>query len=359
MSFFTALADAYGGYGAGKQQRFQDTQQQEQTRQQQEQLQQQQQQTDIESQKWREQQREILQNKGINPDTNQPYVMPQSLTNVSGGLPNKGHTTIQQLIDWHNARAHYYRSTGQLDNATGEENQALNYQGILGQQGSSLATLQREMMLRQYDNNNPTPLQQLQLQWGAQYGPPGFVREEKWLQGHGYPAYVPGQAAGANAASASEGKLVGQYSNEATSAFSDFQRALTAGKTVPKGPDGDTIFDPKTQTELGAPLSGQQTDQIDQLRGQLDAQKDPIKYAQAYLQGRGLDKVQAPPPGKPPSSEFAFANTVRLYAIYRAKVLQRDAERNKYVNVLKNPPQPQQQQQPGGSYAPQDPQYPR
>ena len=163
MSFFTALADAYGGYGQGKQQRYQDTlaQQQQQTAQQQ---------ADIESQKWKAQQRAILQNQGTDPDTNQPYVMPKSLTNVSGGLPNKGHATLQQLVDWHTARAHYYRTTGQTDNATDEENYALGLQGIQGQQATSQATLQRELLMR----SMMTPYQQAELAADAQYGWPGM-----------------------------------------------------------------------------------------------------------------------------------------------------------------------------------------
>lgn len=345
MSFFTALMDAYGGYGQGRQQRFQDQQQQTQTQQAQEQITQQQTQTDIEQQKWDQARKQLLQQQGIDPATGQPYVLPGNLTQARPNNQGKGGpATPEEQLALYLRRAQWFRQHGQPDTATDNVNLALGLQSGQIAQSKAAETLAREMQMVDYRNANPSPVAQQQLSWGQQYGPPGM--RPNWLDNYYMQTYgyIPLPQQGA--ATATEGKNVTALRTQAGQLYNDYQQFYAKQKNAAKIIGTIPMLDPKTHRPAVGISAEDQTWFEHTVTLAIDQADDPQKAAdaivKAYKKGNG---AQANP------------NTIQAITLYaKARAMKKRAESatDKLIQNTSNPPQ-QPQMQPGGSYGAPNP----
>lgn len=107
MALLTSLMYGFGGYGAGKQQRFQDQEEQQKVAQGQSYL-------DLDKQKQQLAVDAYTRNRGLDPATNKPFLLPPNLAQVVPNNKGKAATDPQTLAHLY-ALANWYTQNGQTD----------------------------------------------------------------------------------------------------------------------------------------------------------------------------------------------------------------------------------------------------
>ena len=315
MSFFTALLDAAGGYGAGRQQRLQN-QQYQQTLDQNQQYRQaeearQDSQLAIQQAAEARTAAEYNANRGLDAQGKPLAPLPVALGKQIANLNTVG--APQHAINALYQAAQYYYGQGEKDKGDIAAAQADAIQkGLLESQGQA-ATLNRDLLLNimttrrdaadkaaptyadvngTYADHNPKPLSPTEKRAADQ---------EAWNAAHGYPPGYTGN------------DMAAQSARRATRLKSDFDsfwnNATTVTTTTNRAGMKVPVLDPKTGQPKSSVISPQDQMELKQEFAQMDETSDPIGYARKLLKSI-------------PRAPAAIKRAIVLRAQWRAEALE-------------------------------------
>jgi hypothetical protein len=193
MALLTALAAAYGGWGQGRQQRTQNQQEQERLNQQQAY---QNAELTLDQQRAQREQDIYTRNRGIDPATGKPFVLPLPLTQARPNNKGKGGpATDQETLTLLYAQANHYYQTGQTDLAAQTMDRAKAMEADIRANNAQILRQQLDIYNQgEQDKRTADIIAGANQRSDARLGAPTY--SEQWNIQHGYPPWYRAPSGG-------------------------------------------------------------------------------------------------------------------------------------------------------------------